>query len=35
MHIPNPENAMTVFYIIGALFVITIGVFLLVAKVER
>ena len=31
----NLENAMTVFYIFGAIFVMIIGVVLLVAKVER
>jgi len=31
----NFQNAMTTFYIVGALLVIAIGLFLLVAKVEK
>jgi len=31
----NLENAMTNFYIAGALFLMVISIFLLVAKVER
>ena len=31
----NLQNAMTIFYIVGALLVIAIGLFLLVAKVEK
>ena len=31
----NIENGLTIFYIAGALLVITIGVILLIAKVEK